>query len=481
MGEYKLFVQRIGLFGVTNIFVSLSSLILLPFLTQNLTISDYAIWTLFITTVGIIPLIITLGLPYSMVRFLATKTEVNNIKEEFYSITFILLFVGIITSIILLLLSKQISLIFKGNTTVSTLLALTILASLIFISFSSFFRTFQQMKIISILSLIQTYLMVAIVVFLLESGYKIEGAIFGYLIAQLIVALASIWLVFRQIGFKFPKFKNIPKYLSFGMPTIPGNLSSWIVDASDRYLILFILGTTFVGYYTPAYTLGIIITMFAAPFSFILPALLSKYYDQNEIGEVKKHLDYSIKYFMLLSVPAVFGLSFLSEPLLLVITHKPELAQNGYFITPFVALGALLVGLYGIIVQVLVLEKKTKIMGSQWMAAAALNVILNIIFIPRFGIIAAAIATLIAYLFTLVITLIYSQKYIKIEFGFKFLLKSLVASVLMSSVILFINPVSATGILATIIICSAVYITIIFILRGISREEIEFFKELTHR
>ena len=481
MGEYKLFVQRIGLFGVTNIFVSLSSLILLPFLTQNLTISDYAIWTLFITTVGIIPLIITLGLPYSMVRFLATKTEVNNIKEEFYSITFILLFVGIITSIILLLLSKQISLIFKGNTTVSTLLALTILASLIFISFSSFFRTFQQMKIISILSLIQTYLMVAIVVFLLESGYKIEGAIFGYLIAQLIVALASIWLVFRQIGFKFPKFKNIPKYLLFGMPTIPGNLSSWIVDASDRYLILFILGTTFVGYYTPAYTLGIIITMFAAPFSFILPALLSKYYDQNEIGEVKKHLDYSIKYFMLLSVPAVFGLSFLSEPLLLVITHKPELAQNGYFITPFVALGALLVGLYGIIVQVLVLEKKTKIMGSQWMAAAALNVILNIIFIPRFGIIAAAIATLIAYLFTLVITLIYSQKYIKIEFGFKFLLKSLVASVLMSSVILFINPVSATGILATIIICSAVYITIIFILRGISREEIEFFKELTHR
>ena len=474
-------MQRIGLFGVTNILVSLSSLILLPFLTQNLTISDYAIWTLFITTVGIIPLIITLGLPYSMVRFLATKTEANNIKEEFYSITFILLFAGIITSIILLLLSKQISLIFKGNTTVSTLLALTILASVIFISFSSFFRTFQQMKIISILSLIQTYLMVAIVVFILESGYKIEGAIFGYLIAQFIVALASIWLVFRQIGFKFPKFKNIPKYLSFGMPTIPGNLSSWIVDASDRYLILFILGTTFVGYYTPAYTLGIIITMFAAPFSFILPALLSKYYDQNEIGEVKKHLDYSIKYFMLLSVPAVFGLSLLSEPLLLVITHKPELAQNGYFITPFVALGALLVGLYGIIVQILVLEKKTKIMGSQWMAAAALNVILNIVFIPRFGIIAAAVSTLTAYLFTLIITLIYSQKHIKIEFDFKFLLKSLAASVLMSSVILFINPVSAVGILATIIICSAVYISIIFILRGISREEIEFFKELTHR
>lgn len=481
MSEYKLFVRRIGLFGVTNILVSLSSLILLPFLTQNLTTQDYATWTVFITTVGIIQLIITLGLPYSMVRFLATKTETNNIKEEFYSITFLLLFVGLITSLILLLLSKQISLIlFKGNTILSTLLALTTLSSVIYISFSSFFRTFQQMKIVSILSLIQTYLMVAIVVFFLESGYKIEGAIFGYLISQLIVALASVWLVFRQIGFKFPKFKNMPKYLSFGMPTIPGNLSSWIVDASDRYLILFILGTTFVGYYTPAYTLGIIITMFAAPFSFILPALLSKYYDQNEIGEVKKHLDYSIKYFMLLSVPAVFGLSLLSEPLLLVITHKPELAYNDYFITPFVALGALLVGLYGIIVQILVLEKKTKIMGSQWMAAAALNVILNIIFIPRFGIIAAAIATLAAYLFTLVITLIYSQKYIKIEFDFKFLLKSLAASVLMSSVILFINPVSAIEILATIIICSAVYIAIIFILRGISREEIEFFKELTH-
>ena len=481
MSEYKLFVQRIGLFGLTNILVSLSSLVLLPFLTQNLTTQDYAIWTIFIVTVGIIPLIVTLGLPYSMVRFLAIKTEIEDIKEEFYSILFLLLLVGLITSIILLLLSKQIaSILFKGNAVISTLLALTTLASIIYISFSSFFRTFQQMKIISILSLIQTYLMVAIVVFLLESGYKIEGAAFGYFIAQFIVALASIWLVLRQIGFKFPKFKSIRKYLSFGMPTIPGNLSSWIVDTSDRYLILFILGTTFVGYYAPAYTLGIIITMFAAPFSFILPALLSRYYDQNKIEEVKKHLDYSIKYFMLLAIPAVFGLSFLSKPLLLVITHKPELAQNGYFITPFVALGALLVGLYGIIVQILILEKKTKIMGSQWMIAAALNVGLNIVFIPRFGIIAAAISTMAAYMFTLAVTLIYSQKYIKIKFDFKFLSKSLIASILMSAVILFINPVSAVGILVTILICSAVYMAIIFILMGISREEIEFFKELGH-
>lgn len=480
MKEYKLFVQRIGLFGITNMLVSLSPLILLPFLTKNLTTQDYAVWGVFITTVGFIPMLVNLGLPYSMVRFLAVKRSKEEIKEEFYSITFLLLFVGLITSLILFLFSKQISALFNGNTIISTLLAVSVLVGMAYTAFSAFFITFQQTKIVSILSLIQTYLMVALVSFLLESGYKVEGAIFGYFIVQFIACLAAIWLVLRQIGFKFPKFKNVREYLSFGVPTIPGNLSSWMVDMSDRYLILFILGLTFVGYYNPAYSLGIIILMFAAPFNFILPSLMSMYYDQNKIEEVEKHLEYSVKYFMLIAIPAVFGLSLLSKPLLTVLT-RPEIAQNGYLITPFIASGALILGLYGITSNVLALEKKTKIIGSWWMAAAVLNIGLNIIFIPRFGIIAAAIATLIAYLFIFVTILRYSQKYIKIRFDFKFIAKSLIASILMSAAIIFINPASKLEILITILISSVVYITVIFILGGISRDETEFFKQLAYR
>ncbi len=78
----------------------------------------------------------------------------------------------------------------------------------------------------------------------------------GILIANIISFFIMIIFIISNIGFKIPKFKNMREYLSFGLPTIPANLSSWIVDSSDRYVIGILLGSAFVGYYSPGYTLG---------------------------------------------------------------------------------------------------------------------------------------------------------------------------------------------------------------------------------
>ncbi len=478
MNEYKLFVQRIGLVGITNVLVTLSTLILLPVLTKNLTIQDYGIWSLLIATITFIPLLVNLGLPYSMVRFLPTKKDKTEIQEEFYSITFLILFTGVIASIIIFIFSKQIGiLLFGGNTVVSMLLSVITLVFVANSSFLNFLRTFQQMKVYSIVTLVQTYSMVFLVTFLVQAGYNIEGAVFGYFIVQLLTLLFLLSYVISRIGFKIPRFKNIREYLSFGIPTVPGNLSNWFVELSDRYVIGILLGVAFVGYYSPGYTLGSIIAMFMAPFAFILPPLLSPLYDEKKMDEIKSYLQYSIKYFVLIALPSIFGLSLLSKPLLVLIA-TPQIAANGYFITPFTAISAFLFGIYGIISQTLVLEKKTKIIGFLWIIAAIINIVSNIILVPIFGIIAAAITTLVAYAFTLLMTIFYSQKYIKLQFNIKFTVKSLFASILMSLIIIFVNPTSIMGIVTVIAVCAAVYLIVIYILKGISREEIEFFKKI---
>lgn len=478
MSEYKLFVQRIGLVGITNVLVSLASLILLPILTKNLPIQDYGIWVQFVATFAFIPLIVNLGLPYTMVRYLAVKHEKGEIQEGFYSITLVLLFVSLITALVLFLLSGQIaSLLFNGNTEVSKLLALSILIGILSTSVFSYFRTFQQMKLFSMLTLLQTYLGVLMVVIFIYLGFNVSGVVLGYIIAQIITFLLAMAIIIRQIGFKFPKFENMREYLSFGIPTVPGNLSNWMVDMSDRYVIGIMLGTAFVGYYSPGYTLGNIIVMLMAPFTYLLPSVLSSYYDQNKMEEVIIHLQYSLKYFILLALPSVFGLSLLSKPLLTILSTA-EIAQNGYLITPFVAFGALLLGLYGIISQILALEKRTKIIGSLWLIGALINIILNVIFVPVFGIVAAAISTLIAYGFVFAVSTYYCLKYIKFSFDWKFIIKSLAAAILMSLVIIFINPVTSIWIVLTVIICSGVYIALILLFKGISPNEIEFFKNM---
>ena len=237
--------------------------------------------------------------------------------------------------------------------------------------------------------------------------------------------------VVSDLGVSFPKFKNIKEYLAFGIPTIPGNLSSWIVNSSNRYVIGLLMGTTFVGYFSPGYTLGNMINLFIAPLSFLLPATLSKHYDENEIEDVRAILGFSLKFFLALGIPAAFGLSMLSQPILNVLS-TPEIASHGYQVTPFMALGALFFGAYAIVAQIIVLEKNTTLIGKIWVGAAVLNLGLSLLFIPYIGIIGGAIATMISFAFAFFITSYYANKSLTIYFSLNFVIKSLAASSVMS-------------------------------------------------
>ena len=180
--------------------------------------------------------------------------------------------------------------------------------------------------------------------------------------------------VFFEIGFKIPNFGKIREYLDFALPIIPNNLSTWIVESSDRYVITIFLGTTFLAYYSPGYTLGMVILLFFNPLSVLLASILPKYYEKGEIKEIMLFINYSLKYFLLIAIPLFFILSLLSKQILMLIT-TPAIAMNGYIVTPFIALSSLLFGAYGIIVNLIILEKKTKIIGIIWIIAAFISLI----------------------------------------------------------------------------------------------------------
>ena len=478
MNEYKLFTQRIGLIGITNLLVGLSGIILLPILTKTLPIEDYGIWVQISVTIGLIPAVVMLGLPYTMVRFLAAAKKREEIQEGFYSIAFIVLFTSAIASFLLFLLSKPIATaLFDNDLTIARILPLIVLIECLNGLLLNFFRTFQQIKRYTIFSFIRTYLNVALVAYFVLSGYGIFGAVIGLLTSGFFVFLIMAFRIISEIGIKIPKFTHIKEYLAFGLPTVPSNLSSWVVNSSDRYVIGIFLGTAFVGYYSPGYTLGGIINMFLAPLVFMLPVVLSKYYDENNMNEVKVILRYSLKYFLTLAIPSAFGLSLLSKPLLMVLS-TPEIASQGYLITPFVAVSAVLLGMRAVIGQTFVLEKKTKISGTIWVVAAVLNLGLNLIFVPYIGILGAAITTLLAFALGLILATYYSFKYLKFNIDFRFILKSIFASIVMSLVIIKWSPVGISNILIEIGVCAVVYAAVLLLLKGVIKEEIAFFKEL---
>src|SRR5674476_893560 len=128
MEKYTLTARRLGLTAVATPLVTLSNLILLPILTKNLAIVDYGAWGLILVTVGLLPWLVTLGLPAAMTRFLAAATDKREIREAFYSMGFVVLLTSSIVSGLLFLFVPQIAAsLFHNDNTVALLLIPNIL------------------------------------------------------------------------------------------------------------------------------------------------------------------------------------------------------------------------------------------------------------------------------------------------------------------------------------------------------------------
>ncbi|QSZ67863.1 flippase [Methanofollis aquaemaris] len=480
MHGYQQFARRIGLIGITNLLIGLSGLILLPILTKTLPIEEYGTYVQITVTIGLVPGVVMLGLSYTMVRFLAATKSREEIQEGYYSIVGITILTAGLASATLFILAEPLgTALFDGRTAVTRILALAVFLECMNLLQFNYFRTFQQIKKYSSLLFFKTCLQLIMVGGLVLAGYGIFGAVMGLLITDLTLFLIMGALIISEIGFAVPKFIHIREYLSFGFPTVPGNLSSWVVNSSDRYVIALFLGTAYVGYYAPGYTLGNIIGMFVAPFSFILPAVLSKYYDENNLQEVQNILQYSLKYFLMLAVPSFVGLSILSKPLLAILS-TPEIAANSYLITPFIALSALFFGVYAIIFQILILEKNTRITAMVWIIAAVINFGLNLVVIPYLGILGAAITTLISFIFALGFIAYYLMDKSKTPLLYNIVSRAIfpiiLASISMIPVLVAFNPVGILSILITVALCAAIYFVLIYALKGVTKEEIYFFK-----
>lgn len=473
MAEHTLTARRLGLTALVTPLVTLSNLILLPILTRKLPIADYGTWALIMVTLSLLPMLVTLGLPTAMTRFLAAATDKREIREDFYSMGFVVLLTSSIVSGLLFLFVPQIAAdLFQNNLTTALLLIPNALIACLNAFIFYYFTTFQQIKRYSVLSLVNAYLNTALIAYFVLSGYGLEGALIALLIQQLVVFVVVTSLIVADIGFAIPKFRHVREHLAFGIPLIPANLATWFTNSSDRYLIALFLGTAAVGYYSPGYAAGSTISVISAPFILLFPAVLSKHYDENNITAVRTIMTYSLKYYVGIGLPCVFALSVLSKPLLLVLTTQ-QIAENGYLVIPFVAAGTAVAGANLAFVPVLTLRKKTAIIGSIWMLSAALNFCLNLVLIPYLGIIGAAVSTFFAFLLTLVLTVFYAFRHFRFDLSGGFIVKSVCGSSIMALFLFLWGPSGLFSILLSIALAAIIYLAVMLTLRGLTIKEIK--------
>jgi len=485
---YKSFVKDNLLILSGHILIYAQGIILMPIIIKTAGATVYGGYALIAMTIGFLFGISSFGVGFKRARFLPSAVDMEARRKLFYPQMLFQIASITLLSLILILLSPLIEkmLIKKGIDFFIWLAILYLFLYMFFSQTTDYFRYTGRMKYFNYATVSLPYLNILLVLLVcyffrrLNVNLLISANLFS-------VGLITILLIFKianEIGFKLPtvKIREIIEDVKLGFPLLLGYVIDFILSGSDRYVIVSLITVTAVGYYSPAYALGSLVVFFPKVSGVVLPPLLSKAVDNGKKEEAQVMVNYTIKGFLLIAIPFVIGSCVLSKQLLILLANA-EVAKNAFLVVPIVAMGILFYGLNIILSNVLFVKMKTTVMLKANILAACTNLILNIIFIYLFrNILVAALTTLFSYF----LVFFYMYRIVTIDwavcFDSKTISKSLVASVLMGMVLLWIpsqlglDANRFINILGEVIIGTAIYVVMLFILGVFSSKELFYLK-----
>ena len=180
--------------------------------------------------------------------------------------------------------------------------------------------------------------------------------------------------------------------LGFNLPLVPHYLSQTVLNSADRIMIERMVGESESGIYNLAYSLSLIMTLFNTA----LMQTLSPWIYQK-IKEKKNKDIAPIAYITLVMIAAVNLLLILLAPEAVAIFASKEYYEAIYVIPP-VAMSVFFMYSYDLFAKFAFYYEKTKVIMIASVSGALLNLILNYIFIKKYGYTAAGYTTLVCFM-----------------------------------------------------------------------------------
>lgn len=218
--------------------------------------------------------------------------------------------------------------------------------------------------------------------------------------------IGMFWTKKKKISTKYWKYA-----LSYNIPLVPHYLSQIILNQSDRVMIKSISGASDAGIYSFAYTLASIMGVVNQGIlnsynPWMYRQIKDKKYD--EIGKV------SVQLLALVGAACLSLIIFIPE--LIWVMGRPAY-REAIWIMPPVAMSIYFTFMYSLFANFEFYYEKTRFMMVASASGAALNIVLNYIFINKYGYMAAGYTTLICYLLYCIAHYIVMKMIIKKNLG----------------------------------------------------------------
>ena len=226
------------------------------------------------------------------------------------------------------------------------------------------------------------------------SRHPAEGRIVGTVIPVLFLAVficLYFWKEKRPPADRTTNFRYWRFALAYSVPLIPHGISQVLLNQFDRIMINSICGAAQAGIYSFAYNIYSIVGVTTASLENVWSPWFFEKAQIGEIGSIEKR---ATQYAVMV---ALFVSSImLVSPELIVILGTSSYTGAEYCVIP-ILVGGFFAFLYTIPVQVQYFYGKTKLIALGTVVAAMINIVLNSIFIPMYGYVAAAYTTAVTY------------------------------------------------------------------------------------
>ncbi|OME08828.1 oligosaccharide flippase family protein, partial [Paenibacillus odorifer] len=279
--------------------------------------------------------------------------------------------------------------------------------------FTQFVRAIGKIKIYSFNGILMTIVTAGMSILLIVNlGWGIDGYFISIIIGNFI---SIMFLFFYTKIYTYVKFDKLSKsttkkMLIYSIPLIPNALMWWVMNASNRYFILFFVGASANGLFAVANKIP--------SFLSILNTIFFKAWQLSaieEYGDESKAKFYS-QTFYYFSVVMFVGTSIILMILkyMMGILVSEEFFSSWQFI-PFLLIGIVFSSFSAFLGTNYIAAKQTKGIFRTSLIGGTINIILNLIFIPLVGTNGAAISTMISFLVIWILRTYDTKKFINMR------------------------------------------------------------------
>lgn len=437
MKTYKKNYLYVVMYNVLSI---ITPLVTAPYISRVLGVEGIGTYSYYYAIAYYFTLIAKMGLTnYGTRRIAEVKDDEEKLSKEFSSIYFMQIFFGIITSIVYFI---AVFVLYQNNKVIGLIFGIWVVGNVfntdwVLFGIEKFRQTSTINMIIKIIEVISIFIFIKNVNDLWK--YCLICAI-GYF---------GCYLYFLKVVFKSIKItkvarKNILTHfwpcLLLMIPVIALN----VYRSMDKVMLGYMSDMVQTGYYENAEKIIYTLTMFISSLGTVMMPRASSMLSKGKQEEIVASLNKSLNFIYFITSAMCFGVLAVSKSL--VPWFFGEEFYGSIILLDILAITLILIGIGNVLrTQYIIPSKKDNIYIKSISLGAIINLVVNIILIPRYQAIGACIATVIAELVVPVYQYIMVKDEIKVENPFKNVIFYVVCGLMMFAALKCIENVMGTG------------------------------------